>query len=100
MRLKANVAADGNRHQRHLQIAPAPSDCTIVEIVLRRAFKVERLRLWTNVFDRVYSNVHNLSPSDCGDATTMELAFLNELDVSSLGAWSGATSSQQDCSKT
>ena len=26
MRFKANVAADGDRHQRHLQIAPAPGD--------------------------------------------------------------------------
>ena len=26
MRFKADVAADGNGHQRHLQIAPAPGD--------------------------------------------------------------------------
>src|ERR1017187_2074827 len=55
MRFKANVAADGDRHQRHLQIAPAPGDGTIICVFLRRVFNVERLRLWANVIDRHFS---------------------------------------------
>src|SRR5450631_4348765 len=55
MRFKANVLADGDRHQRHLQIAPAPSDGTIFCVFLRRVFNVERLRLWANVIDRHFS---------------------------------------------
>src|SRR5450631_3571336 len=55
MRFKANVAADGDRHQRHLQIAPAPGDGSIICVFLRRVFNVERLRLWANVIDRHFS---------------------------------------------
>jgi len=37
MRFKANVTASGNRHQRHLQIAPAPGDRTVICVFLCRA---------------------------------------------------------------
>src|SRR5664279_5305296 len=67
MGFKANVATGGDRHQRHLQIAPAPGDRTIIVIFLRREFNVERLRLWSNVFDPV-SSAHDWSPQDCADA--------------------------------
>src|SRR5450755_3350264 len=52
MCFKANVLADGDRHQRQLQIAPAPGDGTIICVFLRRVFNVERLRLWANIIDR------------------------------------------------
>ena len=55
MCFKANVLIDGDRHQRHLQIAPAPGDGTIISVFLRRVFNVERLRLWANVIDRNFS---------------------------------------------
>src|SRR5450755_1808191 len=55
MCFKANVLADGDRHQCHLQIAPAPCDGTIICVFLRRVFNVERLRLWANVIDRHFS---------------------------------------------
>src|SRR5664279_751156 len=55
MCFKANIPADGDRHQRHLQIAPAPSDGAIICVFLRRVFNVERLWLWANVLDRHFS---------------------------------------------
>src|SRR5450755_1878518 len=55
MCFKANIPTDGDRHQRHLQIAPAPSDGAIISVFLRRVFNIERLRLWANVLDRHFS---------------------------------------------
>jgi len=59
MRFKANVAANRDRHQRDLQVTAAPSDGTVVCIGLRRAFDVERLRRWPNVFDPDCRTVHD-----------------------------------------
>jgi hypothetical protein len=59
MRLKSNVAANGDRHQRHLQVAAAPADRTVTYIFLRRPFNVERLRLWPDVFDPVNWAAHD-----------------------------------------
>lgn len=51
MRFEAKVFPDGDRHQRHLQVAPAPSHGAIVRVLLRRLFD-ERLRRRANVIDR------------------------------------------------
>ncbi len=65
MCFKANLPADGNRHQRDLQIAPAPGDETIVFVFLGRVFDVERLRLRANVIDLHFSTRSKRSTTMC-----------------------------------
>ena len=50
MCFQADVAAHRDRHQGDLQVSAAPRHGSIVLVLERRVFKIERLRLWADVF--------------------------------------------------